>query len=454
MIRSLLSPASAATLIVGVFLFAASTGDAQEDSAAESVETEAAAAEAAPTEPPAIEATTATDPEIATALLEAQLRPLTLEEVETELDAWLSLLKDKASEISAAKIANAELSGNALAEAEKQVVEMRGERADLVERARIVAIELEAKGGDPTNANLYIDQVSSPVRPSGIASTLASAQAWMTSADGGVAFGVNLLKFFGCLIAGWTLGAILAKVLDKSLAKVGKTSDLLRSFLVKAIRRVAVFVGLIIGLSYLGVNIGPLMAAIGAAGLVIGLALQGTLSNFASGLLILFYEPFDVGDVVQAGGITGKVQSMTLVNTVFNTADNQVVVVPNSKIWDDTITNVTASDTRRIDLVVGIGYDDDIEKAKTVLADIVAAHDGVLEDPAPQIAVSELGASSVDLVVRPWCRTPDYWNVRFELTQTIKQRFDDEGISFPFPQQDVHMHQVVDDGSSTTGAEE
>jgi small conductance mechanosensitive channel len=264
----------------------------------------------------------------------------------------------------------------------------------------------------------------------------------LTSADGGVKFGINLAKFFGCLIAGWIIGAIVSKILNKSLSKVGKTSDLLRSFLVKTVRRVALFVALIIGLSYLGVNVGPLMAAIGAAGLVIGLALQGTLSNFASGLLILFYEPFDVGDVVQAGGITGKIQSMTLVNTVFHTADNQVVVVPNSKIWDDVITNVTASPNRRIDLVIGIGYDDDIDKAKTVLTEIIKNHDSVLENPEPQIAVSELGASSVDLVVRPWCLTADYWSVRFELIETIKQRFDKEGINFPFPQQDVHMHAV------------
>ena len=391
---------------------------------------------------PEIKAVTTGDAKIEPALLEAHLRPLTADEVQAELDGWLGLLKDKASEISKATVATVDLKDEALTKHQEKIVELKTQRAGIVERTRIVATELEGKGGDPASAHLYIDKVSAVAKPTGFDSLFALVKAWLTSEEGGVRFGLNLLKFFGCLAVGWLVGLLLSKILNKTLKALDKTSDLLRNFLVKMVRRMAVFVGLVIGISYLGVNIGPLMAAIGAAGLVIGLALQGTLSNFASGLLILFYEPFDVGDMVTAGGITGRVKSMTLVNTVFNTVDNQVVVVPNSKIWDDTITNVTASPNRRIDLVIGIGYDDDIDKAKTVLTEIVENHEGVLKNPEPQIAVCELGASSVDLVVRPWCRTGDYWNVRFGLTQTIKQRFDKEGISFPFPQQDVHMHAV------------
>jgi small conductance mechanosensitive channel len=221
-----------------------------------------------------------------------------------------------------------------------------------------------------------------------------------------------------------------------------RTSDLLRRFLVTTLRRVMLFVGLVIGISYLGVNIGPLMAAIGAAGLVIGLALQGTLSNFASGIMILMYEPYDVGDVVSAGGVTGKIESMTLVSTVFLTPDNQRVVVPNNKIWDEVITNITANETRRVDLVFGIGYGDDIAKAQAALEDVVMSHEKVLKDPAPVIKVNELADSSVNFVVRPWAKTGDYWDVYWDLTRAVKERFDAEGISIPFPQSEVHMHQA------------
>lgn len=190
----------------------------------------------------------------------------------------------------------------------------------------------------------------------------------------------------------------------------------------------------------LGINTASFLTIIGAASLAIGLALKDSLANFSSGVMLILFRPFSVGDVVTVSGETGKVSEISIFNTILNTADNQRKIIPNGSISNSTITNITANPTRRIDLVVGIGYDDDIKDAKETLEKIVAAEERVLKEPAPTIAVSELGASSVDLVVRPWVKTEEYWDVFFKLTEEIKLTFDDKGISFPYPQTDVHLY--------------
>lgn len=219
-------------------------------------------------------------------------------------------------------------------------------------------------------------------------------------------------------------------------------TTLLKDFAAGTAGKVVFFLGFLIALTALGVNIGPFLAAFGVLGFVIGFALQDTLGNFASGVMILLYKPYDVGDVVSAGGVTGKVSDMNLVSTLFKTPDNQNIIVPNGQIWGGTITNITANDTRRVDLTAGIGYSDDIEKAEQVLMDLVTSHPLVLSDPAPVIKLHELADSSVNFVVRPWSKTSDYWTVYWDLTREIKLRFDKEDISIPFPQRDVHLHKV------------
>jgi small conductance mechanosensitive channel len=196
--------------------------------------------------------------------------------------------------------------------------------------------------------------------------------------------------------------------------------------------------GILIALSQVGISLGPLLAGLGIAGFIIGFALQDTLSNFASGMLILIYRPFDVGDFVTAGGVTGKVSHMSLVNTTFKTIDNQVLVVPNNMIWSGVVTNVTAQRLRRVDLVFGVAYSDDVEKVEKVLAEIVASHELVLDTPEPMIKLHELADSSVNFVVRPWVKTDDYWDVYWDLLRTVKIRFDAEGITIPFPQREIH----------------
>ncbi len=184
-----------------------------------------------------------------------------------------------------------------------------------------------------------------------------------------------------------------------------------------------------------------MLAVLGAAGLAVGLALQGSLSNFASGVLIVAFRPYRVGDYIEAGGVAGTVEDVQIFTTVMNSPDNKRIIVPNSHMMAGAITNYSANETRRINLVVGCGYGDDLDEVRQALEDIVAADSRILQDPPTTIAVSELGESSVNFVVRPWVKSQDYWGVHFDLTETIKKRFDANGISIPFPQRDVHVYQ-------------
>mgnify|MGYP006298408919 CR=1 FL=1 len=190
-----------------------------------------------------------------------------------------------------------------------------------------------------------------------------------------------------------------------------------------------------------GVQTASLIAVIGAIGLAVGLALQGSLSNFAAGIVLIVLRPFRAGDWVEVGGTMGTVEEIGMFTTTLCSPDNKTVVVPNAQVTSDSIINYTDRDTRRVDLVFGIGYGDDIRKAKEVIMDVLTSDERVLEDPAPVVAVSELGDSSVNLIARPWVKTADYWDVYRHFLEQVKLRFDEEGITIPFPQQDVHMIQ-------------
>ena len=220
-------------------------------------------------------------------------------------------------------------------------------------------------------------------------------------------------------------------------------SVLLKDFFIAMSSKVVMLIGLLIALSQLGIEVGPLLAGFGMVGLVIGFALQDTLSNFASGMMILIYRPFDEGDLIEIAGLTGTVSKLSLVSTTVLTLDNQCLVVPNSKIWGDVIRNVTAQNMRRIDMVFGIGYSDDIPHAEEVLTRIVNEHPKVLKNPEAMVKLHTLNESSVDFVVRPWVETKDYWDVYWDITKAVKQGFDAEGISIPFPQRDVHLYQTA-----------
>lgn len=196
-------------------------------------------------------------------------------------------------------------------------------------------------------------------------------------------------------------------------------------------------------LGIFGVPTASFVVVLGAAGLAIGLALQGTLSNFASGVMILMFRPFVVGNWVEVGGVAGSVREIGLFSTVLFTGDNVRVTVPNSKVYGETLKNFTANETRRIDLIVGVSYDDDLQVAEEAISRVLRSDERVLADPAPTVAVSELGDSSVDFVVRPWCLTPDYWALRWHLTRRLKEELEAAGCSIPYPQRDVHVHEPV-----------
>jgi len=251
---------------------------------------------------------------------------------------------------------------------------------------------------------------------------------------------LKLVVFGLILLAFRFLGTMVRRVVRRSVrASRLQLSQLLQDTLVSWSSRVVLLIGLLVAFSQLGLEIAPLLAGLGIAGFVLGFALQDSLSNFAAGAMILIYRPFDVGDFIEAAGTSGKVSRMSLVSTTILTFDNQTLIVPNSKIWGDVIRNVTAQKTRRVDLVFGISYADDVEKAEAVLRDVVSNHAKVLSEPQPMVKLHKLGESSVDFVVRPWCATQDYWEVYWDVTRAVKLRFDAEGISIPFPQRDVHV---------------
>ena len=229
----------------------------------------------------------------------------------------------------------------------------------------------------------------------------------------------------------------LHKVMQRQ--EVDKT---LETFICNLVRVVLLVVVAIAAISALGIETTSFIAIFGAAGLAVGLALQGSLSNFASGVLIVLFRPYRVGDFVEAAGISGVVEQVQILTTVLRTGDNKQIIVPNGQIMDSIITNYSANETRRVDMVVGVSYDDDLDKVRATIQELVAAEERILDEPACTIAVSELADSSVNFVVRPWVKTPDYWGVMFDLTEAIKKRFDKEGISFPFPQQDVHVYKT------------
>ncbi|MCM2680492.1 mechanosensitive ion channel family protein [Echinimonas agarilytica] len=250
------------------------------------------------------------------------------------------------------------------------------------------------------------------------------------------------LILFGAIIIAFRFIAGLVRRLVVKATNASKLnlSRLLQDFFASIAHKLVMLFGFLVALGQIGIEVAPLLAGFGVAGIVIGFALQGTLSNFASGLMILIYRPFDVDDVVVAGGITGTVEKLSLVNATIKTFDNQRIIVPNNKIWDDIITNVTAERIRRVDLIFGIGYSDDIAKAEKAIHEVLEAHDLVLPHPEPIVKVANLGESSVDFWVRPWVKTANYWNVYWDITRQVKMKFDEEGVSIPFPQRDVHVH--------------
>ncbi len=257
--------------------------------------------------------------------------------------------------------------------------------------------------------------------------------------------GVDLALRLITAVVIFYVGRMIANILTGTLRRMMQKNEVdktLETFICNLTRIALLAFVVIAAISALGVETTSVIAVLGAAGLAVGLAMQGSLSNFAAGVLIVLFRPYRVGDYIEAAGIGGTVESVQILTTVMRTPDNKRIIVPNSQIMNSAITNYSVNDTRRIDLVVGVGYGDDLDKVRATLEDLVKNEERILRDPAWVIAVGELADSSVNFYVRPWVKTEDYWSVRFDLTEAIKKRFDDVGIQIPFPQHDVHLHEA------------
>lgn len=464
--------------------------------------------------------TTTVDPKVPLEQLKILVKPLTSDELKVEADAWLDLLRQKAKQVAAARLAiqktnealdtddqaaaqaavddadavsdqataeadavEAELTESAqsqtglqgtdtnaadassesaetgpsealdgddvksgaadkkqeLLQSVNQLIEQRTEVAD---RLEVVLASLEAKGGDGQSYRDYATAVSGIELDAHDASATWSAiTGWLKSKEGGQRWAKNLGRFFLILFITYITAKVIAGVVNWVLERKVKLSNLAEKLISRTIKDVLMLIGVAIALTALEIDITPILAAIGAAGFIVGFALQGTLSNFASGLMILLNRPFDEGDTVTAGGVTGTVDKMNLVSTTFRTFDNQTIHVPNNEIWGTVITNITANENRRVDMEFGIGYDDDFETAEGIIREVVENHEAVLKDPAAVVVMHELGDSCVNIVCRPWAKTSDWWRVKTEVTRRVKQRFDEAGISIPYPQRDVHVYQ-------------
>ena len=386
---------------------------------------------------------TTNNPDISIDELEYRLKPLTKDDLAVEADGWLEVLKKHSEKLSSKHIAALKAEDDEKTKLLESVSQLEARQTALANRLQAVIEEFKSKGGKADDYEAYIAAISGiDLKVGAFSANWALLTGWLASAEGGLLWLKRILLFFIIVLASWILAVLVSKAVKKAIVRIEGASELLKKFIVNIIRKIIFIVGIVVALSMLGINIGPLLAAIGAAGFIVGFALQGTLSNFAAGIMILIYRPYDVGDLVEIGGTFGTVSAMTIVSTTLLTLDNQKVVVPNNMIWGNKVTNVTGSDTRRVDMVFGIGYSDDIGKAQKILEEIVMTHEAVLKDPEPIIKVHELGDSSVNFVVRPWTKTDNYWDVYWDITRSVKERFDAEGVSIPFPQRDVHMHQV------------
>ena len=252
-------------------------------------------------------------------------------------------------------------------------------------------------------------------------------------------FGLSLFIALTILIVGRQVVKIVIKVISSALER-SNTEDTVRIFVTNLLNTLLMIVVFIAAINQLGIQTTSIIAVLGAAGLAIGLALQGSLSNFAAGILIVIYRPYKVGDYIQADNHLGTVDDIQIFSTVLKTPDNKLVIVPNGSIMNGSIVNFSNQDKRRVDIIASCSYEDDIDKVKSVLADILSKDDRILNEPKPRIAVSELADSSVNFIVRPWVKNSDYIDVYYSLLEEIKKRFDREGIAIPYPQTDVHIH--------------
>lgn len=377
-----------------------------------------------------------------------RLIPLTVDQLGILADQWLGIVQNETQAVVEQQIELNAAGTPAPQDLVNQLTKLRETRSKHFEKFMAVVDNFTQKGGAADKAATYrayrnavaLDEA----QLADLQTLLHRAGNWLTSRTGGVKLAISLGTIVASIIALTLLARVLRMLAGRWIMRIPKASRLFQVFLKLAVYWITIVLGLLFVISALGVDLTPIFALVGGASFIMAFSLQETLSNLAAGLMIIMNRPFDEGDYVDIAGTAGTVRSVSIVSTKVTTPDNQVIIVPNSKVWGNIITNVTASRTRRVDLVFSIGYGDSIEEAQRVLDETVRAHPLVLPDPEPVIRVSALGASSVDFICRPWVKSPDYWGVYWDLTRQVKEAFDAAGISIPFPQTDMHIHMPHD----------
>lgn len=391
--------------------------------------------------------------DLPTSELKMMLRPLTKEELEVEMKEWMNLLKQLITEASkvnleVARLPAEEQESEKATELREKQLENRRHEMILEKHINTVLTALEKKGGDVTDQRLYVNAVvetkdvttKSPTAQ--VTALAADFGVWFDSREGGEEFMKNAMRFFTILIAFAIFGKLIAGLTRRIMRRHHRGSVMLRQFIQRTIGLVVVIIGFIVALASVGVHLASMLTAVGAGGVIIGFALQDSISNFWSGIMIMVYKPFDADDFILIDGVKGKVEKMSFLNTTLVTIDNKELVIPNRKAWGNTITNYTARAVRRVDLLFRISYGDDIQRASTLLKEVADAHKLVLAKPEVVTGVQTLSESAVVIFVRPWVKTEDYWPVHWDLTKQVKERFAQEGISIPKPQQEIVMHKV------------
>ncbi len=375
--------------------------------------------------------------------LEILLVPLTAEELSDVAGSWQGYVRSQLEDVAQINLQLRSASGEQEASLRSQLSSLSESGSDFLNNYRLVLEAWTLKGAKAEELEPHTDYIlalkAGALKTTDLQTLFQNAWTWLFSWDGGV--GV-LMAALGVLLAVWAMmfiARMVRRITERGLGKIPTISRMLKRFIATTVYWVVFVLGILVVLALFGVNVTPLFAVLGGLSFILGFALQETLGNLASGLMIMVLKPFDTGDYIQVGGSSGFVDEMSVVSTKIRTFDNQIIVVPNSKIWGDVITNVSASEERRVDLVFGIAYSDNAAQAIDVLKDLVAQHALCLKTPEPEVFVGELGDNSVNIFCRPWSKSDDYWTVYWDLTGQAKERFDEEGISIPFPQRDIHL---------------
>lgn len=385
-------------------------------------------------------------------LTKSELRLLALPLPEADLaklaEVWQSHLQAKVKDN---VLLNIELENAASGQARpirEKIIVSATVLSSTLDKYRTVLDEWQQKGANQDDLALHTKYASAVTaelyRVTDIMALVRIAKVWLFSAEGGLGFVINVAAGIVAIFVLTLVAKFNRRMVGRALERVSAISQLLKTFILKAVYWLTLAVGIVFFLAIIGVNVTPVFAVFGGISFILAFALQDTLGNLASGLMIMVLKPFDTGDLIHVSGISGVVDDMSVIATTIRTFDNQIIVVPNSKAWGDVITNVNAAAERRVDLVFGIGYADNAPKAIEILTSLVTQNKLCLNEPEPAIFVGELADSSVNIFCRPWVKTPDYWTVYWDLLRQAKEQFDAEGISIPFPQRDVHVYQVAD----------